>query len=164
MMEFFPSDPSREYSALAFDFGTQRIGVAYGQSLSGTAKALRILPARDGIPDWDSVDSLLDEWNPDVLVVGLPYNMDDSHSELQKRAEKFAARLHGRFHKPCFGMDERLSSEAAREQIAKNGEGFSRDVRIDSVAAQLILESWFAELRQRRQEARGAEGGKPGQP
>jgi len=141
-LENFPSNPKPELTALGFDYGTQRIGVAYGQSVSGTAKALPILPAADGVPDWTQVQTLIDTWQPDVLIVGLPYNMDGSESELLQRARKFANRLHGRFHLPCYGIDERLSSHAAEELTGTSEEP------IDSVAAQLILESWFSELRQ----------------
>ena len=141
-LEKFPSTIKPELSALAFDYGTQRIGVAFGQSVSGTATALPILPARDGIPDWSQVEKLIHTWHPDVLVVGMPYNMDGSESELLHRARKFANRLHGRFHLPCYGIDERLSSHAAKELLGIGEEP------IDSVAAQLILESWFMELRQ----------------
>ncbi|MBT8147588.1 MAG: Holliday junction resolvase RuvX [Gammaproteobacteria bacterium] len=140
-LERFPTTHKSELTALGFDYGTQRIGVAFGQSVSGTARALPILSARDGIPDWDQVQKLIDSWQPDVLVVGMPFNMDGSESELMQRARKFANRLHGRFHLPCYGIDERLSSHAAEELTG------NRDEAIDSVAAQLILETWFYELK-----------------
>ncbi|MCB1671709.1 MAG: Holliday junction resolvase RuvX [Gammaproteobacteria bacterium] len=146
-LEKFPVKHSSGLTALGFDFGTRRIGVACGQSISGTASPLAALKARDGIPDWDQIGKLLDHWQPDLLVIGLPYNMDGSESELLKRAVKFANRLHGRFHLPCYGIDERLSSHAAEELVG------SSDQSVDSVAAQLILETWFAELRQRDQPA-----------
>jgi len=130
---------------MGFDFGTRRIGVAYGQSLTGTARPLPVLAARDGIPDWQLLQRLISNWQPDVLVVGLPYNMDGTDGDMVQRATRFANRLHGRFHLPCYGMDERLSSHAAAELSDKPiGEP------LDSLAAQLILESWFAELGARR--------------
>jgi len=143
----FPSSLPAEFTALGFDFGTHRIGTACGQSITGTASPLPILQARDGIPDWQQIQRLIDTWQPDLLVVGLPYNMDGSDGELLPRALKFANRLHGRFHLPCYGIDERLSSHAAEELAGGWRPG---DEPIDSLAAQLILESWFAEL-QRRQ-------------
>ncbi len=130
---------------MGFDFGTRRIGVAYGQSLTGTARPLPVLAARDGIPDWQLLQQLISDWQPDVLVVGLPYNMDGTDGDLVQRATRFANRLHGRFHLPCYGMDERLSSHAAAE-LSDNP--FNEP--LDSLAAQLILESWFAELGARR--------------
>ncbi len=139
-------------SALAFDFGTQRIGVAYGQSISGSAQAVTVLKARDGIPDWDQIAKLIAEWEPQVFVVGLPYNMDGSDSELLQRAIKFGNRLNGRFNKPVYGMDERLSSKAAIDQIFEMGDG-NKDTAIDHIAAQIILENWFSEWRTRTEES-----------
>lgn len=138
-------------SALAFDFGTQRIGVASGQSISGSAQGVAILKARDGIPDWDQIAKLIEQWQPTVFVVGLPYNMDGSESDLLQRAVKFGNRLNGRFHKPVFGMDERLSSKAAKEQLFEAGDG-KKEAAIDDIAAQIILENWFSELRSRTPE------------
>jgi putative Holliday junction resolvase len=144
-LEFFPHESEPELSALAFDFGTRRIGVAFGQSVSGTARPLPILTAQDGIPDWSQVGRLIETWQPDVLVVGLPYAMDGSEGELFRRATRFGNRLNGRFHLPCYGIDERLSSHAAAELA-----GHSTGEPVDSIAARLILESWFAELRHRK--------------
>ena len=143
-LEFFPTNRSGLLTVLAFDFGTNRIGVAFGQSLTGTAEALSVLKARDGIPDWTEVERLISTWQPQALLVGLPYNMDGSESQLLKRAVKFGNRLNGRFHLPCYGIDERLSSVAAEELLKGKT---SRSV--DSVSAQLILESWFNELTNR---------------
>jgi len=102
-LESFPSRTTKPLAALSFDFGTQRIGVAFGQSISGTARPVCVLKANDGIPDWEQVGSVIAEWSPDVLVIGLPYNLDGTESELLKRAVKFGNRLNGRFHKPCYG-------------------------------------------------------------
>lgn len=140
----YPDRPADQLSAMAFDFGTRRIGVAYGQSVTGTARPLPVIAARDGIPDWPTLEALMETWQPDVLVVGMPWNMDESESELLLRARKFANRLHGRLHKPCFGIDERLSSFEARGQLMR-GEA---EGALDSVAACILLESWFAGLPQ----------------
>lgn len=141
-METFPDRIPDQLTALAFDFGTHRIGVAYGQSLTGTARPLPVLRARDGIPDWDRLAALVEQWQPDVFVVGLPWNMDDTESELLRRARKFGNRLNGRLHRPCYGMDERLTSFEARGQLMRD----EADGQLDSVAARLILEGWFAAL------------------
>lgn len=133
-------------SALGFDYGTQRIGVAFGQSLTGTAQAVCVLKARDGIPDWKEIESLIDEWKPNLFVVGMPYNLDGSESELMVRATKFANRLNGRFNKPSYGMDERLSSAAAAEQLVEENRSAKKRAAIDDIAAQIILENWFSEF------------------
>lgn len=129
---------------LAFDYGTRYIGVAVGQSITGGAKILKALKANDGIPDWEDIKSLINEWRPDQLVIGLPLNMDGSPSAMTSRAEKFARRLHGRFGLPVATMDERLSSFEAKGEIIERTS--SRDFKkqnVDSLSAKLILESWF---------------------
>lgn len=133
-------------AALAFDFGTQRIGVAFGQSISGSAQPVTVLKARDGVPDWGQLQKLINDWKPDAFVVGLPYNLDGSDSELLNRAIKYGKRLHGRFHKPIYGMDERLSSQAAMEQVMEQQGHKPANMAIDHIAAQIILENWFSEL------------------
>lgn len=142
----YPLKFDKPLTALGFDFGTQRIGMAFGQSVSGSARAVAIIKARDGIPDWDLLGRHIEQWHPDVFVVGLPYNMDGSESELLKRAVKFGKRLNGRYHRPVYGMDERLSSQAAIEQVMEGGG--SKDQAIDAIAARIILENWFAGLSQ----------------
>ena len=95
---------------LAFDYGLRRIGVAVGNALTGTATALPVLPARDGVPDWERIRRLIGEWGPVLLLVGLPLNMDGTPSAMSERAARFSRRLHGRFGIRCELMDERLSS------------------------------------------------------
>ena len=131
---------------MAFDFGTRRIGVAVGQELLGTGQPVALIPARDGIPDWQLIESLLQEWRPDLVVVGLPLNMDDTENEMCARARKFGKRLHGRYHVPVEMVDERLTSfEAKVEVMAAGG---SRDFGrhgVDDRAAVLILETFFTQ-------------------
>lgn len=129
---------------LAFDYGTRHIGVAVGQSVTGNAAPLPVLAARDGIPRWEQVAALIDEWQPQRLVVGLPLNMDGSESELAVRARKFASRLHGRFGRPVILWDERLSSFEAKGHLLDRGRRDFRGSGVDSLSAVVILESWFA--------------------
>lgn len=134
---------------LAFDFGTQRIGVAVGQTITGTASPLPALKANDGVPNWDHIAALIKEWQPQQLLVGLPLNMDDSESELSARARKFANRLNGRFGLRVELWDERLSSFEARGEMLSRGskiyrDGNFKDGKVDSLSACLILEGWFA--------------------
>jgi len=133
-------------TCLSFDFGTRRIGVAIGRSLLGSATPLSPLGARDGIPNWSEIETLVSEWKPDCFVVGLPLNMDGTASEMSLRATKFGKRLQGRFNKPYFMMDERLSSHEAKGYVIDQGgdRDFGRN-SVDGIAAVLILESWFAQ-------------------
>ena len=101
---------------LGFDYGTKQIGVAVGQPITGQARELCVLKAQNGVPDWDKVEALIREWQPDAIVVGLPLNMDGSKSDMSERAEKFARRLHGRFNLPVHTHDERLATFQAKGQ------------------------------------------------
>jgi putative Holliday junction resolvase len=127
---------------LGFDFGVQRIGVAVGQELTGTASALTTLRARDGNPNWDTVSELIRTWRPDALVVGLPLHTDGSESEFTHRVKRFIRQLQDRYELPVHTMDERLSSHAAAQS---QGEG-NRELKnrgMDAVAAREILQSWL---------------------
>lgn len=138
-------------TVLAFDFGTGSIGTAYGQSLTGSARELQPLPAKDGIPDWQQVEKLIAEWRPQLLLVGLPLNMDGSESELSTRARKFGQRLHGRSGLPVEYADERLSTRAAKEEARERGHkgDYARNP-VDSIAARIILEDWLSESGRRK--------------
>src|SRR5690606_5155115 len=129
---------------LAFDYGTQNIGLAVGQDLTRTADELPPLKAKDGIPNWDAVATLLADWRADLAIVGLPLNMDGSESELSTRARKFANRLHGRFGIKVDLVDERLSTFSAKgEAMGRGHRGNYARKPVDSIAARLLLEAWF---------------------
>lgn len=131
---------------MAFDYGLKNIGLAYGQTLTGTGRELAPISARDGIPNWDELARLLQEWQPQQLLVGLPLNMDDSESEICRRARKFANRLNGRFGLPVALYDERLTTRMAKEEAHERGHhGHYASAPVDSIAARLILESWIRE-------------------
>jgi putative Holliday junction resolvase len=129
---------------MGFDFGTQSIGIAVGQQITCTATALKPLPAKNGQPDWDNLSKIVQEWQPTQFVVGMPFNMDGSDSELCKRAARFGGRLQGRFGISWTGVDERLTSFEVRSSLKESG--VEHKGPIDSLAAKLILESWFRTL------------------
>tara|TARA_R110002167_G_scaffold47554_6_gene140690 strand:- start:4492 stop:4932 length:441 start_codon:yes stop_codon:yes gene_type:complete len=131
---------------LAFDFGTTRFGVAVGQAITATATPLKPISAKEGIPDWRCIEALVNEWQPEGFVVGLPLNMDGSLCEMSYRARKFANRLHALYGQPSYLMDERLTShEAKGYHLAAGGGADFKKHSMDGLAAQLILESWFRE-------------------
>ncbi len=139
-----PGRPAR--SVVAFDYGLRQIGVAVGNTLLGTTRPLAVLRAKEGVPDWKSLEALVREWQPDLLVVGDPLNMDGSPGELSARARKFASRLHGRLGLPVEMADERLSSfEAKQDSRARGHGGDFRKEPVDSYAAELILQTWLRE-------------------
>ncbi len=129
---------------LAFDFGTRRIGVAVGNELLGSARELEPLPARDGIPDWPRVARLVEEWRPDLFVVGLPLTAEGEEQAMSVRARKFGKRLFGRYGVPCEMVDERGSTGEAKRIARERGHrGNFRDQGVDGISAVLILERWF---------------------
>lgn len=129
-------------SLLAFDFGHKKIGLAFGQSISGSATPLPPLKVRNQQIDWSFIETLIAEWQPDLLLVGLPLNMDGSDSDMSRRCTRFARQLEGRFGVTCKLIDERLSSRAARERLGKPAIS-GRDARVDSVAASIMIENYF---------------------
>ncbi len=131
---------------LAFDYGLRQIGVAVGNRKTRTCQALTVLRARDGIPDWSALEALVAEWQPGLLLVGSPLNMDDTESELSRLAQKFGRRIAERCKLPVDYMDERLSSFEAKQILQESGHrGDYRKDPADSLAAKLILESWLAQ-------------------
>ncbi|RNM23321.1 Holliday junction resolvase RuvX [Dickeya undicola] len=137
---------------LAFDFGTRSIGVAIGQEITGTARPLTSLKAQDGVPDWQKVEKLLNEWQPSLIIVGLPLNMDGTEQPLTARARKFSQRLHGRFGVKVELHDERLSTVEARADLFERGGFRALDKSsVDAASAVIILESWFEQQLDRPQ-------------
>ncbi|GAB4287759.1 MAG: Holliday junction resolvase RuvX [Methylophaga sp.] len=129
---------------LGFDFGMKHIGIAVGQELTRTANPLMAIKARDGIPDWDQIDRLLQEWQPALLIVGLPLNMDGTEQEMTAAARRFGRRLHGRFKLPVEWHDERLSTYEALDHLGIRSKMDSRQRSdVDQISAQLILQSWL---------------------
>lgn len=141
-------------SLMAIDYGLRRIGIATAVLMTRTASPLATLPATDGEPEWHKLDSLVKEWQPDLIVVGLPYNSDGSESEMGSRARDFAAKLQHRYKLPVDLIDERYTSAEAgsllkerRRQGIRNKKLQKEDV--DALAAQLIAESWMNSAAQR---------------
>ncbi|NOX07913.1 MAG: Holliday junction resolvase RuvX [Gammaproteobacteria bacterium] len=129
-------------TALGFDYGRKRIGIAIGQTLTQTARALNILPARDGKPQWHEVEKLIREWRPDLLIVGLPLHMDGSEHQITIEARRFSRQLEGRYRLPVILQDERLSSWAV-EQALKTSPKTETSGKIDHLSAQLIVQDWL---------------------
>lgn len=131
-------------SILGFDFGSKSIGVAIGQEVTGTASPLPALKAKDGIPNWDAIAAIYQEWEPQIVVVGLPLNMDGSHQQITFAAKKFGNRLHNKFKVPIENYDERLTTTDAKARLFELG-GFKKleKGKIDSVSACLIVEGWI---------------------
>jgi putative Holliday junction resolvase len=139
--------PESSLKVMGFDFGLRKIGIAIGQTVTGTANPLAVVSAKGGTPtNWQSIDKLVNEWLPDILVVGLPLNMDDTEQAIIQHVKIFARQLEMRYQKPVELFDERLSTREARQRVFdKGGYKALQKQRLDSVAAQIILESWLAQ-------------------
>lgn len=133
---------------LAFDYGTRRVGVAAGDTLTRTARPLAVLEVRGAFP-WTDIDRLVADYTPTQLVVGLPYNMDGTDTGMTAPARDFSQALEARLHLPVHLVDERLSSRDAQAELREaRASGLQRKrvthADVDRVAAKVILDRWFA--------------------
>ena len=138
------SSTTTDATILAFDFGLRRIGVAVGTTRLRTARALTTIDAEDNARRFAAIGALIEEWQPERLVVGLPLHADGSPHEMTARARRFARQLAGRYGVPVVEVDERYTTELARSALREAGRG-GRDDRAlrDAVAAELILQAYL---------------------
>jgi len=134
---------------LAFDFGHKRIGVACGDTVSRTAAPLKAIAAGSA-PQWKAIDSLMRDWQPSLVVVGLPHNIDDSTSTMTNAARSFARDISQRYALPVKLVDERYSSLEATARLKSARQSGARTRRVakadvDAAAACVILDRWFTE-------------------
>jgi putative holliday junction resolvase len=139
-MQHNPLSPTAPRSFLAFDFGTRRVGVATGNTLLGRAQALRTV-AEIGDARFKTLGALIKEWQPEALVVGVPFHPDGAEHENTVKARRFARQLHGRFNLPVHEVDERYSTTEALADLANTG---SADV--DAASAAIILDQFLRSL------------------
>ena len=123
---------------IAFDYGDKKIGVAVGQTSTNTSSPLQIIFNKDNKTNWISISSLLDEWKPDLILLGKPLNMDGSESEIMKKVEKFYKELKSIYDADIEFVDERLTTFEARE-ILKN----EKQDNVDAHAAKILIDNWF---------------------
>lgn len=131
-------------TALAFDVGMRRIGIAVGNRISGSASALMVVAAAEAQAQ---TDALVAQWRPDALVIGLPLDLDGAEQPISRRARAFAQELKQRHALPVYLVDERYSShEASRRFASQRATGGARRkhaASLDAIAATVILESWL---------------------
>jgi putative Holliday junction resolvase len=130
------SPTPKALSFLAFDFGTLRVGVACGNSLTRSAQPLRSVAAT-GAARFDVIGKIIEEWRPDALVVGVPFHPDGAAHHNTEHARRFARQLHGRFQLPVHEVDERYSTTEAQAEGAKD---------LDAAAAAIILDQFLRSL------------------
>ena len=136
--------PTQTKSIMGFDFGRRRIGVAIGQTLTRAASPLTTIAHRNE-PDWAAIERLIAEWQPDMLLVGLPLHADGSPSPLSQQAHSFSLQLKKRFRLSVLTIDERLSSREAEQLLAQSPKRSQRrnKAAVDSLAAAIIVETWL---------------------
>jgi putative Holliday junction resolvase len=118
---------------LAFDFGEKRIGVAVGNTITKTAEALKIIQEKNQDEKFKAIEALIQEWHPQLLVVGLPTHPDGAEHEMTLKAKRFGNQLRGRFQKEVVWVDERYTSVSVQDGN-------------DALAAQLILQQYLDTL------------------
>ena len=123
---------------IAFDYGEKKIGVAVGQTSTNTSSPLQIIFNKDNKTNWTSISSLLDEWKPDLILLGKPLNMDGSDSEIMKKVDKFYKELKSIYDADIEFVDERLTTFEARE-ILKD----EKHDNVDAHAAKILIDNWF---------------------
>jgi len=133
-----PNPIKKPMTILAFDYGTRRVGVAVGNTETKASQALKTISATNADGLFREVESLLKEWQPDQIVVGLPTHPDGAEHEMTARAKRFGNQVNGRFNLPVAWVDERYTS------VVLEGDPQMHD-NLDAHSAALILEQYFAE-------------------
>ena len=141
-------------TVMGFDFGTKRIGIATGQDLTGTAQGVATVGNNGKNGPWNEISDLIHQWQPDMLVVGLPLDKEGAETMLSTAARQFGTELASRFARPVYYIDETLTSRVAESLVAeatpvgKRMIGRQQGLR-DQIAAELILSTFFNEQSQK---------------
>ena len=123
---------------ISFDYGTKKIGVAVGQTQTKTASTLNVIFNKKNKTNWDAIIEVIEEWKPELILIGMPLNMDGTDSEIMKRVVNFKKKLKNISSVKCEFIDERLTTFEARLEV--------KDLNIktvDSHAAKILIENWF---------------------
>ncbi|WP_353191099.1 Holliday junction resolvase RuvX [Pandoraea pnomenusa] len=132
-------------TVLAFDYGERRIGVAIGNLMLREARALTVVANLNREVRFAETGKLIAEWQPELIVVGLPCHPDGTPHEMTQQAKRFGNQVNGRFNLPVVWVDERYSSVAAAAALAEAGIKVSQKTSLDAEAARIILQQYFDE-------------------
>ena len=124
---------------LGFDFGTKKIGVAVGQTSTFTSSPLQVISSKDNKVNWNEIIILLDEWKPELIIVGKPLNMDGTDSDMMREVDIFFKKLEKITKIPCEYVDERLTSFEARQNLIE----LKTDL-VDAQAAKILIDNWLS--------------------
>ena len=131
---------------MGFDFSKNRIGIAVGHELTATVNALETLLAKNSQPDWEGLTRLINEWQPDLCIVGLPLTEEGEEQPASQAARRFANQINGRYQLPVELVDERYSTREAQNLMQTSSmskKNRQNKANVDKIAAQLILQSWL---------------------
>ena len=123
---------------VAFDFGTKKIGVAVGQTATYTSSPLKVILNKDDKVNWNEISSLLNEWKPELIIIGKPLNMDGTDSEIMKQVERFYQKLKKIYDTNYEYIDERLTTFEARQILEDTNIN-----NVDANAAKILIDNWF---------------------
>ena len=122
---------------VAFDFGTKKIGVAVGQTVTNSSSPLQVIFNKNNRVNFDEINILLKEWKPDIIIIGKPLNMDGTDSEIMKEVERFYQKLKSIYDAKFEYVDERLTTFEARQIFDE------KKVEVDAHAAKILIDNWF---------------------
>ena len=125
---------------LSFDFGTKKIGVAVGQTKTRTSSPLEVIFNKNNVPNWSKIHSIVEEWRPELILVGKPLNMDGTDSDIMKTVNIFFKKLNKITNIPCEYVDERLTSFEARQNLLE----IKTDL-VDAHAAKILIDHWLSD-------------------
>ena len=125
---------------LSFDFGTKKIGVAVGQTKTRTSSPLEVIFNKNNVTNWSKIHSIVEEWRPELILVGKPLNMDGTDSDIMKTVNIFFEKLNKITNIPCEYVDERLTSFEARQNLLE----IKTDL-VDAHAAKILIDHWLSE-------------------
>jgi len=129
---------------MGFDYGLKRIGVATGQTITSTATPLTTIKQIDDASHWQQIRELVQQWKPDALLVGIPYMIDGSETEMSQHTKDFKQQLEENFELPTYLVDETLSSYQAEATLKQNMKISQHNkAEIDKMAAAVIVQSWL---------------------
>ena len=123
---------------VAFDFGTKKIGVAVGQTATYTSSPLQVVLNKDDKVNWNEISTLLNEWKPELIIIGKPLNMDGTDSEIMKQVERFYQKLKKIYDTNYVYIDERLTTFEARQILEDTNIN-----NVDANAAKILIDNWF---------------------
>ena len=131
---------------LSFDFGTKKIGIAVGQTITMSSSPLTVLFNKENKVNWEEVSAIIDEWKPELLLIGKPLNMDGTDSDIMEVVDNFSKKLAKLSGIECEYVDERLTSFEARqnfkELMIENNKNIKKEI-IDANAAKILIDNWF---------------------